>query len=272
MREILLSFIIAFCIGSVAYAQNIQLDEESKTICNQVILNIYYDILKEKNNFKELRAFGEKVVYKNPLDIYTLVYRYTTPKDNIGKNSYEFAITITRLDDPMFKEEQGYFSFAFPVLGVKFAGFFKNNLYGASYDILKSINKFVTLLADHQQKYLPLQLTLLPVKEVFKINERIEFEVILTNVSKKNFLVKSFGTESLFFIFNNKTWGAKQLNTLGKIFRGGESVVLKPDESIRMRFRGESFKIPKEFEIFCSYRLAIDGVEPSGRLKVKVEE
>ena len=155
---------------------------------------------------------------------------------------------------------------------IKFTGFIKTNLNKNYYDILTPINQYSVLLSDHQQKYLPIQLKLVSVKETFKVEEPVEFEVILENVAKQQYLVKSFGVKTLYFLFNNQTWETRQLSSKDNMIKGGKNVVLKSGEAIRMQFRGDRFKTPREIEVYCRYQMAINGVQPYAKLKIKIEK
>lgn len=270
-KFILALFILSF--AQVGFTQEIKLDEETKAICNQLMLNVYYDILKKKDEFEELKSFGEKALFQNQHDIYTVLFRLEPSADSSNaRKVYEFGLTITDLKDKIFADEGGYFKFEFPLLKVKFAGFLKNTIFKNTHDFFKSVNKYAYLLSDHQQQYLPLKVSVVPAKEVFKPGERIGFEVVITNTSKKNLWLKTLGLDTLFFIYNNKTWRSQQLNSSQDIVSGGKRVIVKPDESLRMKFLGESFTAAQEFEIFCLYRMSMEGVEPYGKLKLKVAE
>ena len=134
--------------------------------------------------------------------------------------------------------------------------------------MLPLIDEFGAVLARHQQEYMPLKLYLRTLKDTYHVREDIEFEVELKNVAKNNMIVKSLGVNSLFFLFNNQFWGTQPSS--GDV--GGRDVILKSGESLTMRFKGESFQRPREFEIVCTYAMSIQGVNPSGVLNIRVIE
>ena len=266
-----ISFVVTILLlPGLLWAEEVTIDSQTKNLANKVILNIYEELLKLKIEIKELSTFGENSLYENQYKMYTILYRQNSKEDQQKSRNYEVGITVTKLDDSIFQDEKGYFVYDFPFLNVKIAGFENEVASTSEYDLSKIIDRYLTLLSDYQQHFLPLQLYLIPSKEVFKTGERIEFEVILKNVSKQNLVVKEFGLQTLFFIFNNQTWGAEQVTSDGKIIQGGQSVILKGGESLRMSFRGDSFVVPREFEIFCLYKMAISGVQPYGKLRVKI--
>ena len=242
---------------------------EVKDICNKIVISIYNDLLKTKENYPPLKNLNEKFLYTNPGGIYTIFYQNA---DQATKKNYSFGLTFSSLEDQIFQDQPGYFVQEFPFLNAKLAGFVQKNPSMANFDIFGIVNLYIGLLADYQQAYLPLKLSLVSLKKSFKVNEPVEFEVILENVAKQQFLVKSFGTKTLFFLFNNRTWATQQLGTKNQNVKGGERIVLIPGQALQMQFKGESFAAPKEFEIYCVYQMAVKGVQPSAKLKIKVEK
>lgn len=255
-------------LGSVlAFAQLPAIDDETKKIANQVIADIYYDILAQKSKYPELAQFDETTMFENQQGLYAILYSYK-PAENKKSEVYEFGLTVINIDTPIFQEQGQYaFNLQLPVLGLKFAGYFKRTVRGKYFDIMGMINKHGVVLADHQQKYMPLQLSLNTAKTTFTTQESIQFEVELKNVSLKNMWVKEISDATLYCLFNDKSWG-----TQARGASGTKNLILKSGESIRRQFVGAKLKEPQEIEIYCSYGLSIKGVKPSGILKVKVTE
>ena len=266
-----LLFLFFFAATSFIHAEEIQIDEETKQICNQAMLNIYDDILAVKEKHKELVNFGENSFYENKYGIYTIVYQYDgdtadNPDLKRKETPYAFALTVDKMADITFKQKEGAFNYGFPLLGIKFSGYQKKHVIRSQFDILPLVDKHGTLLSDHQQKYLPLRLYLRPLKENYRVRDDIEFEVVLKNVSKRNMIVKSLGYDSLYFLFNNEVWGASPSGGV----KGGESLVLGAGQSISTVFKGASFQRPQEFNIYCVYRMTIKEINPYGILTLKI--
>jgi len=253
---------------AAAAAQSPVLDDATIKICNDIIMNIYYRILEEKPKYEELSDFDEKALYQNPLGIYAIVYHSSREVDSRQRSPYALGITIDRIGDETFKSTPGSFNFGFPVLGLKITGYQQKHLLRTQYNMLPLIDEFGAVLARHQQEYMPLKLYLRTLKDTYHVREDIEFEVELKNVAKNNMIVKSLGVNSLFFLFNNQFWGTQPSS--GDV--GGRDVILKSGESLTMRFKGESFQRPREFEIVCTYAMSIQGVNPSGVLNIRVIE
>jgi len=260
--------IFLFFIFSVnlSLAQEVILDEKTKAICNEVMLNIYQDILTAKDKYPELSQFDEKVMYENEKGIYAIVYQYQpsgTSRPN--HDTFEFGVTITTKNNTIFQDQRGYaFNLDFPFLGLKFAGYFKKGLK-PKYDIFAPINKYGQLLADHQQNYLPLQLRLVTNKTEYKVKEPIHFEVELTNVSKKHMWVKNINEETISCLYNKRYWG-----TQARSMQSATTIILKSGESLKRGFAGEGFVEPQNVEIYCSYSMSLKGVKPAGVLHLWV--
>ncbi len=261
--------IILICLiiqSSFCFAKDLSIDDQTKELCNKVMINIYQDILKVKEKYKELADFNEDVFYENKYGIYTIMYEFKGAQPEKPSTPYAFAITIDGMEDTTFKQSEGSFNYGFPILGLKFSGYQQKHLLRTRFDILPLIQEHGQLLADFQQKYLSLRLFLKAIKDVYQIKEDIEFEVILKNVSKRHMVVKSLGSESLLFLFNNEYWGTSPFANQ----RGGENVVLKAGDSISMRFKGESFQRSTEIEIYSVYRMSIRGINPTAKLKIQI--
>lgn len=267
-KAIILIFIL--CFTNFTHAENeFTLDESTKNLCNQVMLSIYDDIKSKKDRHKELENFSERSLTKNKYGIYAIKY---THRDSNGSSTtlpYSFGLTIIGIDDQSyFKNETKDFNYGFPLLKLKFSGFQNRTLKSKQFDISKSIQKFGLVLWDQQQIFMPLKLVLEPVKEVYQVGEDIEFRVKLINVSRQFVKIKELNEKTLFFLYNNRVWGAKESNP--KKTKDVKKITLKPGDFYSKQFIGNAFLIPKEFEIHGSYGMTFKGVKPYGSLKVKV--
>jgi len=267
MKKIILTLFIIFAgINSVhAETTPLKMDESTKQVCNKVIASIYQDILSVKDKYKELSQFDEKVLYENKQGIFALLYQYNESDRQARRHPFEFGVTIVGLNDKIF-EEYGQYAFylSFPILGLKFAGFQKSSAR-YNFDLGEIINKNGSLLAEHQQKYMPLQLTLKAEKDTYLLYEPIRFVVELKNTSPRHMRVKTLTDKTLYCVYDNKMWGAVQTQQ-----SQAQEMILKSGETTNMVFEGQDFMKPKEFEIFCSYNMTIQGVQPTGHLAVTV--
>lgn len=253
---------------SISPAKEIILTPDTVDISNRTLKQIFDDIYYNKKDFISLDSFSENNVDLNQYDILLMQYTYTDPyiKDDV----YSFGLTIVPMSAPNpFYGYPGIFEYGFPLLEIKFSGYQEKGLKRQQFDINESIRKFGQQLWLEQQQYLPLKLSIQPLKKFYKKGEPISFRVILKNESGKSIVVKDLNNETLFFVYNNSVWGAAESSPqTDKV----KNVVLKPGESISKEFAGNSFFKPQEFEIFCKYNLTYDGVNPAANLKVKVIE
>jgi len=268
MKRILLilSFLI---ITTTSFAQEPILDAETKEICNKVLLNIYYDISEQKDKYKELMNFGEQALFENKHGIIAIIYKFGKDDENQKdkrKTPYEFGVTIDTMEDVSFSHHLGKFNYGFNLLGLKICGYQKKHILRTQFNILPLINKHGTLLANHQQKYMPLKIFLDSPKDEYSVREDIVFSLTLKNVSKRHMIVKSLGEKTLYFLVNGRSWGTS--SSTKKV--GGKKVILKAGESIKMHFKGESFQIPQDIIINAYYKMAIKGVYPSTSFKIKI--
>jgi len=265
MKKLLILLAILF-FASGGAAQITRIDESTKKICNQAMLSIYNHIVDQAENYPELESFNKSALSENQYGIYTIEY------DN--KNSseaYAFGLTVVSLEDDEFKDiDAKRFNLGFPLLGLKFTGYQNRNREKNQFNIRDPLKEFGQVLWDQQQLFMPFRLSLKPVKRKYESGEDIEFIVTLTNMSSRNYRVKALNKKTLYFKINGQEWGAKEVNK--KKTRNVRRVELLPEKSIRKRFKGRGIKADDEIEIFCAYAMTHKGVQPSARIKIKVEK
>lgn len=268
MGKILLVLAIVFLnFADTSLAQPPLISDELKELANKTVMNIYYDIVSLKDRYPELKDFGEQSKVINKHGILAINYSYTQVDPTLGEIPYAFGLTVTTIDDTIFQTAKEYaFNITFPLLGMKFAGYKIVNFKSKQFDIEALLQKHGQALWDYQQNYMPVRLNLKPAKESYQTGEDIGFEVTLTNTTNVNMKIRDLTADTLFFVYDNKTWGAWEMSPGVST----KEVVLKANQSMSKVFRGNGFHAPKEFEIYCSYGMTFKGVKPAASLKVKV--
>ena len=269
LNTIILSVVLlAFCASGWAQTEPPAIDPQTHEICNQVIKNIYFDILKAKDSYGSLKNFDEKVMYQSQRGIFAILYQYDGEPQvgEVAHKPYRLGLTFETLGEHVFPTGDDTFLEEYPVLGVRLNGYQNHHLLKTEFDVLPLVKKYGRALADYQQEKIPLRLFLRPVKDTYFVREDIEFEVILKNVSKRNMIVKDLGANTLFFLFNDKFWGTRP--SADK--KGGKDVVLMAGDSLIMKFKGESFQEPKRIQIYGVYRMSVSGVNPYGTLGIDI--
>ncbi len=263
MKKIFLSIMMILLV-STAFAQSPRLDEETKKICNEVMTAIFTDILAAKNRYDGLSGFDNPALTQNQYGIYAINYKNQDP----NSRSYEVGLTILGIDDPSpYAKKEGNFALGFPFLKLKFVGYQMRTMRSRQLDVEGLIQRYGQRLSDYQQKYMPLKLVIERTKDTYKTGEPIEFTVSLKNTSMGNLVVKDLTDSTLFFLYNNRAWGATEVNPGTS---SAKQIILKHGESISKRYRGNGFSSPKEFEIYVSYGMTFQGVKPTNTMKVKV--
>ena len=253
-----------FLSSSLASAQEI--NEATKEVANQVIVDVYRSILAVKDKFPELAAFDEKVLYENKYGIYTISYQYTDPRIPNATDSYEFLITIIGMNDEPFKRP-GFedFQYGFPILDLRAVVFIKKDTRWQRFKLENLIPKNLDRLSNYQQEFLPLRIFLTTNKDVYKVNERIQFNVKVINQSRQNLRVKPLDGKSLYFTFDDKNWGSIPTSQ-----QATKEVILPPGGSLSRDFKGESFSKPKEIEIVATYNVGYRGILPSSLKRIRI--
>ena len=259
MRKIVLIFI--FILMTICSHAN----EESKILGNQVLKSIFDHVSEFKGRYIGLEEFDETLLQIKENGFYS--FEYTKPMGD--RAPIEFGLTLIGFNEKNpFADRKNTFEYTLPLLDLKFVGYESRN---KRFD-LKDIMRFnIESLLDEQQKFMPYRLSVSPDKESFKIKEDIYFTVTMRNLTKKNIKVKDLNDRTLYFLYNNKPWGAKLIEDKNK-GQVKEDIILKPDEDIHRTFRAAGFTVPKVFEIYGSYAMTYKGVNPTCKLNVKVIE
>jgi hypothetical protein len=255
-------------LAFIPKAMSLDITAETKELCNKAMMDIFDEILVAKIKYPELKDFDQSALTTNDYGIYVIKYKFQDSSLSAEKQDYEFVVTIVGLNDPnIFSPRRSSFDLGFPLLNLRFTGYKLLAYKSRQYDVEQAVQRAGQVLWDSQQKYMPYQLKLEPVKSEYKVGEEIGFTVSLQNKTQHNIIVKDLSDNTLFFLYNNKMWGASEVNPSET---SDKQIILKPGESIKKAFRGPPVKSPKEFEIYASYGLTYEGVKPSDSLKIKV--
>jgi hypothetical protein len=281
-------------------AQSNKIDPQTKQLCNQVMINIYKEIVSSKDKYRELSQFDKGVLYKNKLGIYAIVYKYKEkmeyPDGTVEyKIPYSFAVTLDRVQDKTFSDRDGAFAYSFPALSLKFNGYQNKRLLRTQFNILDVLAKQGKVLNDYQQQFLPVRLFIKTSKEVYKVDESVDFEVYLTNVSKANLVMKKLDDETLHFSVNGKIWGVglgdkkavprtrqeakmmalrerREARNAGLRESRMRQGMLSAGEAFTISFKGVSFSEPQDVVVEAVYQVPLKEVYPSAVLTFKVVE
>ena len=252
-----------------SYAQELW-DHSTQEVAWRAVRAIYATILEAKPRHQELSAFDERVLSTNPDGVQQILYQYQDPRLSQKDEPYQLLITIGPLKEkPYPRPEFEARHYGFPLIGARASYFIKRYRRWHHYDLDRAVQEGLDLLYDHQQRYFPFEVVLRPLKESFKVGERIAFEVTVKNKTNQNLKIKNLGEKTLFFTINGQEWGTKSSVASRP---GQEEYILGPHDSVSRSFRGDSFRKPGEVEVFCTYHLAYKGILPFGTLRIKIEE
>jgi len=267
--------VLALVLGGVLVSQFCQAqdfwDKKTQDICQKVIVAIYDEILQTSPQYLELSEFNEKALTVDPGDgVYQISYQYRDLRIHRDNRPYEFFIEIGPLQDNL-PSRLGFEAkhYKFPIIAVRASLFIHRYRRLHHYDLDEAVSRALSPLSIHQQEYFPFAVILKPIKDTFKVRERIEFEVIVKNKTNQNLKIKNLGEKTLFFTINGEEWGTKP-SQASRTSR--EEYILAPYDSLSRSFKGNSFNSPGQVEIVCTYNLAYKGILPFGRAKIKIEE
>lgn len=183
----------------VCFGQELKIDDETKAVCNELMSNIFQDILKIKDKYKQLENFDKSALeFDKNSGLSQISYSYdiiALRKDEhskLGENPFSFYIRFAPID-AQFQTVNSYEQLFYPNLKIKFYGSFINqkddrgNLNSKIYEIVKNHSK---LLSELDQSRLPLQLTIKTDKQVYEVGEGIAVELQFKNLSSSDISIK----------------------------------------------------------------------------------
>jgi hypothetical protein len=113
------------------------------------------------------------------------------------------------------------------------------------------------------ENVLPLSLTFQPRKPSFGVGEKIQFDLVLTNISHDSFRVFKLDEKSVSCDINGLNWGTKEAS-------GEAAAILMPGESIRKSFKVSGVKNAGKFTVSCSYGMGIKGAHPNASMLLDI--
>ena len=262
--------ITVFCLifnSLPCWAEKTVLDDETRNVCNQVILDIFKNIQSTASRYEALENFSESALAQNADGLYSINYSYG-PDSALNNQTFQFGVMIIPIDEQKsFSIYQYNFSLDFPLLGLKLLGYQGRSSKEREINLQAIVREHGRLLITQQQKFMPIQLKLEPSQSVFRTGENIEFKVILTNNTEKNMLVKKLSQKSLSINFNRNPWDTDDVVST---YKTEKNYILKKHESISKKFTADPVYAPKEIEISASYGLAFKGVYPYDSIKFTI--
>ncbi len=265
MKKIFFIILSMSLIVPLALCAMPELSPDAMEISNQVMMDFYQGIIAVKADYPDLQNFGPDNLVKNDQGLYVIRYMYPNPRTG---EMYGFGLTVSAMDVVDFEGEEGRFYYGFPKINLKISGFQKRHALRTQFDVMPMVPKHGIRLAEYQQKFMPLQMRIIPARETFSVAEEIEFDVILENVSKRHMRIKSLGKDTLYFLMNDSVWGTNPLSGQP----GGADVVLRSGDKVQLRLRGKGFDKPQAVDITGFYGMSIDGVNPMGKAKIVIQE
>ncbi|HRZ39661.1 MAG TPA: hypothetical protein P5246_01505 [Candidatus Omnitrophota bacterium] len=270
---LIIGFLIGFmCTGSVFSADDQAIDPQVIELSNRIMQDIFSEVKTSQPKFKELAQFSDQNLFKNAQGIYAIKYEYK-PVAQSGDASqqdlpYELAVTIDGMEQWTFEPRKGMFNYGFPLLKLKISGYQKKHPIRTQFDIDPLVKKYGQILADEQQKLMPLKIIIEPTKSSFTTDEDVIVEVVLRNVSKRHMYVRPLNKDTLYFLIDDQYWGTKPTEAapdeVQKILYSGEEE--------RMSYRIGVFQQPQTIHMMCFYRMAIHGVNPFGVQEISIVE
>jgi hypothetical protein len=270
MRKLfIISLVLLFALPVFAQDNSDALDPNLIEVCNSAVKNIAQAIERKSGEVPGLGNFRVSDIRINPWGLYVINYR------SVDENyPYSFGLTVTPIEQDHFKsdsnnEKLGRFELRLPLLGVSFEGY-QYRLNDKYLDLIKLTRQYGHTVSAEQQKLLPFELTMEAVKKDYKVREDIEFIVRLRNNTNKMMYVKDLTVDTLFFIYDNKPYGADEVDS--NAYKNVRTIKLMPGEAMQKIFRGSGFRTPREVEIYGTYIMTYKDIQPEAVLKLIISK
>jgi hypothetical protein len=267
-KRMLMKYVMLFFFLMVSPAWSQSIDKRAVEVSNQVMRNIYNDLVSLKDRYPELEGLSERNLSKNEYGIYRL--NYISPMTDSFGNTKNYVIDVTisvyNGDDYLTSTGEGFFNYDFPLLRVRLLGNQSFVYKSKQFDILDIVEKNKDILAEEQQKRLPFRLGVKTSKDNFSKNEDIEFIVTLQNTTDRVLMVKELSPKTVHFLINGQAWPVTAVKEGKRISHN----VLKSAESMSRRFKIQGLNRRKEFNVVCTYSMTYEGINPTALLKVKI--
>ena len=266
MKKVLILIVVLF-LSLPAFAQNeVFIKKDTGALCVRVMDEIIAEVISLKIKYDELEDFSEENVTINEYGFKAIEYKYKYRNRNNA-----FGVTIVGLNDKYYKKSQGIlFERKFPLLGVKVQGYQKHFPGRKKFDIQAVADVFSQLIRERQAALLPFKLTVEAEKNIFSTGEDIVFKVTLKNVTRKIMVVKDLNKNTLFFLYNNKEWGASEIDQTS--YNKVKKFTLREGESLEKRFRSKGHLFPRSFNVSCLYVMSYKGVRPFSIMSIIVAD
>ena len=255
-----------------AYCQESGFDEEVVSASNKVISNIYDKIYLKKWNHQELKDFNSGVISKSKSGLLMLYYRYNEYMSIKEGELYHFGVMINEIGGKNeFFEIGSPFKYVFPILGVQLVGARADTIIQKNqYDFLPDVEGALKALWKLEQQRLPYGLKVVPSKKSYRINEKIDLSIEITNKTKTNQKLKELNSNILDISVNGKLFDTPGFDK-DKI-KKVKAAIYKPLQKKTRRIKLAGFDEPGEYQISCSYLVPYQRVFPQDVIKITVVE
>lgn len=244
-------------------------EQETVNVANQVIRAVFEDMLKSVGRYGDLDGLGPDHLSLNEfgiLQIHFVQRNVPRPEINPPLEIGVAAVPLGQVD--VWGQDHPSFELMYPFLDLKIVGYQVDNKKARQYPLIKTIMTQGHWLDEHQQLHLPFRMSIIPDQPEFGVGETVGFVVRLENHSGLNLTVRQISEETLYLNIDGAEWGAREIAGGGDQRRG--RVILRPGESIQKHFNVGPYGRKGEVDIYGIYHITFEGVNPAGRVRIKI--
>lgn len=243
--------------------------EVTRTLCNQIVKQVYKDIERQKPNFPDLELYNLIALKENDWGYNYIKYHYVDIEGSRKKDELKFLVEFTPIDEePTYDYDGTHLEYPFPLLDIKLVVYQNDSAKQQQVEVLPFVKRHARKLLDYQTQYMPIRFRMYPEQDSYRVGEEVTLVAELDNLSGANLKLKDLSSRSVAMTDDPSKWGFD----LGRRPRKAGTEMLRPNGNLKRKFRIGSFSKPQTKYIHAIYLMEFRGAEPTVTTQINIVE
>lgn len=252
-----------------AVAEKMADPEVTRTLCNQIIKQVYKEIEQQKSKFPDLELYNLIALKENDWGYSYIKYHYVDIQGSRKKDELKFLIEFLPIDAEQSYEYDGtHLEYSFPLLNIKLVVYQNDSAKQEQIEVMPFVKRHARKLLDYQTQYMPVRFRLYPEQETYRVGEEVTLVAELDNLSGANIKLKDLSSRSVAMTDDPSKWGFD----LGRRPRNAGTEMLRPNGNLKRKFRIGTFDKPQTKFIHAIYLMEFRGAEPTITTQINIVE
>lgn len=267
-----LSVTMIFCLmvtTAMANTEAAKFNEQTVSICNQILENIHNEILNTKKDFPDLKLYNDLALKRNQWGLKYIKYQFYDTFQGRKKDELNFIIEFLPIDaDKTYTFEGTHFEYSFPLLKLKLVAYQNESNKSRQVSVLPFLKEHARPLHDYQSQFMPVKFSLTADKDSYRPGETINLIVEMENLTSTNIRLRDLSSKSVAFTYDHSVW-ENDLN-LSVPNKGNE--VLRPNRTLKRKFRLRGSDKPQTLAVHAVYLMPFKEARPTSTIYIKIAE